>query len=178
VTALRPLACPGCNGALEPTGVADERVLCCASCPTAVDIAHAGLQGYPVRVARGKRGIYWLLRGDAEITTWAASEAAKTPFGSVNNRGQKLPFTIEVPCAEADIAACHGEAVKRAGSPFALADWHAPAPTAARGGVYGRHEAERVAHQVLVTLITRADGSVFALDLALHVTSCMVIRVE
>ena len=179
MTRLVPLVCPGCQAAFTP-GRMDHRVLCCRQCPTAVDLAHDGLQSYPVRVATGDGlpGLYWALAGDLIVNRFKASQPAVTPLGKVSHAGQTLPYSVTVPLHDIGLALAHADALRRVAKPLVVQAWTPEPGRKPPEGSVGRREAERIAHQVCVTLITRADGSVFHLDVSLRVTSCIVLRVD
>ena len=180
MTRLVSLACPGCQAPVEPTRLERACVFACARCPTAVEVTRAGLQAYPIRSATGAAttGLYWALAGQMTVNRFAASEPAVTELGEVSHEAQTLPFAFSVPCADLGIPLALASACRRAAKPLVAGPWTPDPGRTPQQGSLGRADAERIAHQVWVNLITRAEGRIHQLDVSIAVTSCVVLRVD
>ncbi len=180
MTRLVALVCPGCKTPFEPTHLERACVFACLHCPTAVEVTRASLQAYPVHAATGEAtaGLYWALAGHMTVNRFAASEPAATPLGTVSHKGQTLKFAFDVPISDLGIALALTSTAQRATTPLVPAPWTPDPAREPRQGSLGRADAERIAHQVWVKLITRADGSIHQLDVSIGVTACVVLRVD
>jgi hypothetical protein len=156
----------------------DARLFCCTACATAIDVARDGAHSYPVRCATAAdgKGLYWALTGQVSITVFAATEPAKTPIGTVEKAGQRLPFAFEIPAGPGPVTDSYQGALARVGQHFETVPWTALAKPPE--GTIGRREAERLARQVFITLATRAEGNIHKLELTLDVEECAIVRVS
>ena len=172
---LVALRCLKCSAALD--GAPGDRVFLCPACPTAIDLTHKGPVAYPVKFGGSGNGDYqlsWSLEGRVTVKRFAATEPASTPFGTVKpDDTTTLAVRFVVPATASSIGECYRAALASVGE--RETSTARVSGRGARAGFWGRSEAERVAHQVFLTLVSQAKGEVHFIEFQIAVTACEIL---